>query len=112
MKAVIYLGAHNYGHKFFFFKEEEGIRGVAVTGVQTCALPIFEKGEGARDAVQGPDDPKVLRQLGLLTAKPILYAANVDEATLARGTSPGVDALLEAAVVHHRSEEHTSELQS
>src|SRR3990172_3599070 len=25
---------------FFFFKEEEGIRDVAVTGVQTCALPI------------------------------------------------------------------------
>src|SRR2546422_1584868 len=25
---------------FFFFKEEAGIRDVAVTGVQTCALPI------------------------------------------------------------------------
>src|SRR2546422_4053892 len=25
---------------FFFFKEEAGIRVVAVTGVQTCALPI------------------------------------------------------------------------
>ena len=65
----------------------------------------LEKGEGARDSVQGPDDPKVLRQLGLLTAKPILYAANVDEATLARGTSPGVDALLDAAVAHHEEAE-------
>src|SRR2546429_8773844 len=26
---------------FFFFQAEEGIRDVAVTGVQTCALPIF-----------------------------------------------------------------------
>src|SRR5256884_3644000 len=25
---------------FFFFQAEDGIRGVAVTGVQTCALPI------------------------------------------------------------------------
>src|SRR5256884_5895362 len=27
----------------FFFQAEDGIRDVAVTGVQTCALPIFEK---------------------------------------------------------------------
>ena len=26
---------------FFFFQEEDGIRGKLVTGVQTCALPIF-----------------------------------------------------------------------
>src|SRR3712207_7466789 len=26
---------------FFFFKEEDGIRDMGVTGVQTCALPIF-----------------------------------------------------------------------
>src|SRR2546422_8102573 len=28
---------------FFFFQAEDGIRDVAVTGVQTCALPIFER---------------------------------------------------------------------
>src|SRR3989449_10599224 len=27
---------------FFFFQAEDGIRDVAVTGVQTCALPILE----------------------------------------------------------------------
>ena len=27
-------------HIFFFFQAEDGIRDVAVTGVQTCALPI------------------------------------------------------------------------
>src|SRR2546429_862580 len=27
--------------RFFFFQAEDGIRDVAVTGVQTCALPIF-----------------------------------------------------------------------
>src|SRR3989449_5598120 len=28
---------------FFFFQAEDGIRDVAVTGVQTCALPIFAR---------------------------------------------------------------------
>src|SRR2546429_2100256 len=27
-------------HEYFFFQAEDGIRDVAVTGVQTCALPI------------------------------------------------------------------------
>src|SRR5256884_6948824 len=27
--------------RFFFFQAEDGIRDVAVTGVQTCALPIL-----------------------------------------------------------------------
>src|SRR2546422_1473865 len=27
--------------EFFFFQAEDGIRDVAVTGVQTCALPIW-----------------------------------------------------------------------
>src|SRR6266853_4859865 len=36
----------NDGHRryiFFFFQEEAGIRHLTVTGVQTCALPIFER---------------------------------------------------------------------
>src|SRR5204862_1367053 len=28
---------------FFFFQAEDGIRDLYVTGVQTCALPIFQK---------------------------------------------------------------------
>src|SRR2546427_6627886 len=28
---------------FFFFQAEDGIRDLTVTGVQTCALPIFHK---------------------------------------------------------------------
>src|SRR5687768_17943766 len=30
---------------FFFFQAEDGIRDVAVTGVQTCALPILDHEE-------------------------------------------------------------------
>src|SRR5690554_3627160 len=29
----------------FFFQAEDGIRDADVTGVQTCALPIYENGE-------------------------------------------------------------------
>src|SRR2546430_7441328 len=32
---------------FFFFQAEDGIRDLTVTGVQTCALPIFPFGDGA-----------------------------------------------------------------
>src|SRR3989475_5001335 len=37
---------------FFFFQAEDGIRDLTVTGVQTCALPIFElaAGQYQRDA--------------------------------------------------------------
>src|SRR2546429_2435849 len=33
------IDPENY-REFFFFQAEDGIRDVAVTGVQTCALPI------------------------------------------------------------------------
>ena len=29
-------------YMLFFFQAEDGIRDVAVTGVQTCALPIYK----------------------------------------------------------------------
>src|SRR5256884_2797657 len=32
----------SYYRVFFFFQAEDGIRDVAVTGVQTCALPISD----------------------------------------------------------------------
>src|SRR6266550_6692937 len=32
---------------FFFFQAEDGIRYVAVTGVQTCALPIYTGDQGS-----------------------------------------------------------------
>src|SRR3712207_5519421 len=41
---------------FFFFQAEDGIRDIGVTGVQTCALPIFGyrvEGEGKAVAISG-----------------------------------------------------------
>src|SRR5687768_18599606 len=40
-------------HGRFFFQAEDGIRDVAVTGVQTCALPIFAPGAAGRSAAPG-----------------------------------------------------------
>src|SRR5699024_12055425 len=38
---------------FFFFQAEDGIRDRNVTGVQTCALPIYGHYLGARKAFKG-----------------------------------------------------------
>ena len=35
---------------YFFFQAEDGIRGRLVTGVQTCALPIWRAKYGGMDA--------------------------------------------------------------
>src|SRR6266550_8288921 len=42
---------------FFFFQAEDGIRDVAVTGVQTCALPIARTGRNSsRGGRSRPDE--------------------------------------------------------
>jgi GTP-binding protein YchF len=62
-------------------------------------------GRGAREAGESEEAIRALRQLGLLTAKPVLYAANVDEADLARGGGEPVAALRAAAHAHHEEAE-------
>src|SRR6266550_5586484 len=68
---------------FFFFQAEDGIRDVAVTGVQTCALPISTG------------------------AAPVIASFTASASTVAAGTPVTL-----TANVTGRSEEHTSELQS
>src|SRR3712207_7051602 len=43
---------------FFFFKAEDGIRDIGVTGFQTCALPIYQIAWGGVDN----------REVGVLSA--------------------------------------------
>src|SRR5256885_4791845 len=38
---------------FFFFQAEDGIRDYKVTGVQTCALPIFSRGQRSSSCPAG-----------------------------------------------------------
>src|SRR5207249_6604404 len=40
---------------FFFFQAEDGIRDRNVTGVQTCALPIYCGGDRRGRRLEGPD---------------------------------------------------------
>ena len=58
-------------------------------------------GRGAREAGESDSSVKFLRQLGLLTAKPILYAANVNEDDLAAGGGRWIDRLRAAVQTHH-----------
>src|SRR2546422_5587852 len=49
---------------FFFFQAEDGIRDVAVTGVQTCALPIWVRSATDSDSRRsriGPSTGSVTR---------------------------------------------------
>src|SRR3989449_5090021 len=46
----------------FFFQAEDGIRDVAVTGVQTCALPIYEREAGGVRPRDGADHPQPHRE--------------------------------------------------
>src|SRR2546429_4622087 len=78
---------------FFFFQAEDGIRDVAVTGVQTCALPI----SAHRLIRRQPSRREASR------------VASVTTSTL---TSSVIQYKLRTATMAARSEEHTSELQS
>src|SRR5256884_6667866 len=53
---------HSGGFQHSFFQAEDGIRDVAVTGVQTCALPILARRPrpaGRRVQLVPPDDREV-----------------------------------------------------
>src|SRR2546422_4889560 len=91
---------------FFFFQAEDGIRDVAVTGVQTCALPIFSP--------EPPLDCDVV-----FSSLPSDVAGSVETRFARAGyrvvtnSSPHrMDDAVPLLIPEVRSEEHTSELQS
>ncbi len=51
------------------------------------AVDLLRAGKPAREAVLTADEKEPFRQLQLLTAKPVLYACNVDEASAATGNA-------------------------
>src|SRR3989440_1385303 len=50
-------------NSFFLFQAKDGIRDLIVTGVQTCALPIFEHYAGKRALPQLVDEQDFLVRL-------------------------------------------------
>src|SRR5690349_23697911 len=103
-------------HQFFFFQAEDGIRDLYVTGVQTCALPIYaldavlllahvalRHGDGVGVLCAGAQQRWVAPRKGLAHHRQLMNAVYD-----LRTTDHATDYLALAT----RSEEHTSELQS
>src|SRR5947208_5532847 len=65
----------------FFFQAEDGIRDDLVTGVQTCALPIFTVGPRPIHAYDGVTQSTAGGQTCLTPGKPIFVSS--DQVTLA-----------------------------
>src|SRR3989449_9498938 len=66
---------------FFFFQAEDGIRDVAVTGVQTCALPIFRstpRTPSPTPARKGGDSVVPTEGRGAIPA-PLFFWGTLDE---------------------------------
>src|SRR6266853_4915103 len=84
---------------FFFFQAEDGIRDLTVTGVQTCALPIFAEVLKAEKLVVLTNTPGVLDKNGkLLTGlTPKKIDALVADGTLSGGMLPKISSALDAA---------------
>src|SRR3712207_6943493 len=63
---------------FFFFQAEDGIRDIGVTGVQTCALPIYHPFEPAflDDQIQAQyeADVRLGRAMGAFAGLAVLVA--------------------------------------
>ena len=82
-----------------------------------AAKAALEKGQPARTVAVPEEDRRTWRQLQLLTAKPVLYVCNVDEASAATGNafSAQVAAMAEAegnahVVISARIEEEIAQL--
>jgi GTP-binding protein YchF len=65
-------------------------------------LPVLEEGRPVRSAQLSDDEREILKKWFLLTSKPTIYAANVDEATLADPASnPHVQKVIKRAATEN-----------
>ena len=81
------------------------------------ALKLLEEGKPARGAIVAAEDLRAWRLLQLLTAKPVLYVCNVEEASAASGNSQSARVAVMAVqqgaasvVISARIEEEISQL--
>src|SRR5207245_4249390 len=82
-------GFRSFGVVSFFFQAEDGIRVATVTGVQTCALPIWIRG-GPQQLVEGWHRPERIQPRipgeGGITVKPRSEERRVGKECRSRGT--------------------------
>src|SRR6266436_9123515 len=78
---------------FFFFQAEDGIRDVAVTGVQTCALPISYTVTSLSDA-NGAAPSGNLSGSAVITVNARPTSAGSGTATICNGNSTSISAAL------------------
>src|SRR5207302_6628907 len=72
----------------FFFQAEDGIRDFHVTGVQTCALPIYQQGAGPLRARHGPADEPAAQAGGALAAAVPYAGTTAKELALLANSEP------------------------
>src|SRR5205085_9410885 len=87
-----------------FFQAEDGIRGLTVTGVQKCALPILNAGTGS---VHFNEDLGATQSLGLLTienASRVVFGQG-DTESPGSGTTGPVNQINTSGAINIRSEE-------
>src|SRR2546425_4073485 len=80
---------------FFFFQAEDGIRDKLVTGVQTCALPIYRRSTAQLVDVRSPDE---------FTGK-VIAPPGMNETAQRGGHIPSAVNVPWAQAVQERSEE-------
>jgi GTP-binding protein YchF len=65
--------------------DKEGQEAKDALALVNRALALLREGKPARFVERAPEEEKAFHMLGLLTSKPVLYVANVDEASAASG---------------------------
>src|SRR3712207_8865898 len=73
----------------FFFQAEDGIRDIGVTGVQTCALPIFagDVGEAVAGGVAEAEGARPVAARRLAVEQPLEVGAELQAVRAARPRS-------------------------
>src|SRR5207244_6946565 len=87
------------------FEAEDGIRDDLVTGVQTCALPIFELLSGPRPRVAIREDVVVAAQLHGEAKLLLMHSVGQRRGDVVERSEPNISASKEQGVVLSRSEE-------
>src|SRR5438034_8419862 len=120
IKQVLLLLVYVLDRSVFFFQAEDGIRDHCVTGVQTCALPIWEHNVYAILIWHEHKTPVVYRDVIVQVADDPEFKSDVhtlfnNDQDNSSGLGVGTDREYfenhEGKLID-RSEEHTSELQS